>query len=70
MRCIFPLIGVFVAAAACGSSSTAPSGTVNTTTPTGTVNTFHAEVTDAAGDAVASAAVPTPPYLTHGTLDV
>ena len=55
------LIGVFVAATACGSPST---------TPSSTVNTFHAEVTDAAGDAVVSAAVPTPPDLIHGTLDV
>jgi hypothetical protein len=70
MHRIFPLIGVFVAATACGSSSTTPSGTVSTTTPSGSVNTFHAEVTDAAGDAVVSAAVPTPPDLIHGTLDV
>lgn len=55
------LIGVFVAATACGSPST---------TPSSTVNTFHAEVTDAAGDAVVSAAVSTPPDLIHGTLDV
>ena len=55
------LIGVFVAATACGGPST---------TPSSTVNTFHAEVTDAAGDAVVSAAVPTPPDLIHGTLDV
>jgi hypothetical protein len=34
------------------------------------VNTFHAEVTEAAGDAVVSAGVPTPPDLIHGTLDV
>ena len=54
------LIGVLVATA-CGSSST---------TPSSTVNTFHAEVTEAAGDAVVSAAVPTPPDLIHGTLDV
>jgi len=55
------LIGVLVAATACGSPST---------TPSSTVNTFHAEVTDAAGDAVVSAAVPAPPDLIHGTLDV
>ena len=54
------LIGVFVATA-CGSSST---------TPSSTANTFHAEVAEAAGDAVVSAAVPTPPDLIHGTLDV
>jgi len=61
MQRVFPLIAVLVAATACGSSST---------TPSGTVNTFHAEVTDAAGDAVVSAAVPTPPDLIHGTVDV
>jgi hypothetical protein len=61
MHRIFPLIAVLVTATACGSSST---------TPSGTVNTFHAEVTDAAGDAVVSAAVPTPPDLIHGTVDV
>src|SRR3954468_14510209 len=61
MHCRFPLIGVLVAATACGSSST---------TPSGTINTFRAEVTDAAGDAVVSATVPTPPDLIHGTLDV
>jgi hypothetical protein len=38
--------------------------------PSSTVNTFHAEVTDAAGDAVVSAAVPTPPDLIRGTVDV
>jgi hypothetical protein len=58
---LFLLIGVLVAAIACGSSPT---------TPSRTANTFHAEVTDAASDAVVSAAVPTPPDLIHGTLDV
>jgi hypothetical protein len=52
------LIGVLVAATACGSSPTTPS------------STFHAEVTEAAGDAVVSADVPTSPDLIHGTLDV
>jgi hypothetical protein len=55
------IIGALLAATACGSTST---------TPTNTPNTFHAEVTDPAGDAVASAAVPTPPDLIHGTVDV
>jgi hypothetical protein len=55
------LIGVLVAATACGSPST---------TPSSTLNTFHAEFTEAAGDAVVSAAVPMPPDLIHGTLDV
>jgi hypothetical protein len=58
---LFPLIGVLVAAFACGNSPT---------TPSRTANTFHAEVTDAASDAVVSAAVPTPPDLIHATLDV
>ena len=31
---------------------------------------FHAEVADPAGDEVVSAAVPTPPDLIHGTVDV
>ena len=61
MHRLFLLIGVLMAATACGNSASAPSSTVNT---------FHAEVTDAAGDAVVSAAVPTPPDLIHGTLDV
>ena len=55
------LIGVLVTATACGGSST---------TPSNVGNTFHAEVAEAAGDAVVSAAVPTPPDLIHGTLDV
>ena len=58
---LFLLIGVFVAVTACGSPPT---------TPSRTANTFHAEVTDAGSDAVVSAAVPTPPDLIHGTLDV
>jgi hypothetical protein len=58
---LFLLIGVLVAAIACGSSPT---------TPSRTANTFHAEVTDAASDAVVSAALPTPPDLIRGTLDV
>ena len=61
------VLGVLVAATACGSSSTTPS---NATTPSNTANTFHAEVTDPAGDEVASAAVPTPPDLIHGSVDV
>jgi len=45
---------------ACGSSTTtAPSP-----------NTFHAEVTDPAGDVAATAGVPHPPDLLHGTVDV
>lgn len=47
--------------AACGSSTTAP---------TNAPPTLHAEVTDPAGDGVASAGVPTPPDLIHGTVDV
>ena len=58
------LIGVLVAATACRP------GLGSTTAPSGTVNTFHAEITEAAGDAVISAAVPTPPDLIRGTLDV
>jgi hypothetical protein len=61
------VLGVLVAATACGSSPTTPS---NATTPSNTANTFHAEVTDPAGDEVVSAAVPTPPDLIHGTVDV
>jgi hypothetical protein len=61
------VLGVLVAAMACGSSSTTPS---NATTPSNTANTFHAEVTDPAGDEVVSAAVPTPPDLIHGSVDV
>jgi hypothetical protein len=46
---------------ACGSSNspTAPS-----------TNTFHAEVTDPVGDAVASQGFPNTPDLVHGTVDV
>ena len=47
--------------AACGSSTTAP---------TNGPLTLHAEVTDPAGDGVASAGAPTPPDLIHGTVDV
>jgi hypothetical protein len=61
MRRLSFLIGALVAATACRSSST---------TPSSTVNTFHAEVTEAAGDAVVSAAVATPPDLIHGTINV
>ena len=61
------VLGVLVAATACGSSSTTPS---NATTPSNTANTFHAEVTDPAGDEVVSAAAPTPPDLIHGSVDV
>ena len=61
------VLGVLVAATACGSSSTMPS---NATTPSNTANTFHAEITDPAGDEVVSAAVPTPPDLIHGSVDV
>ena len=61
------VLGVLLAATACGSSSTTPS---NATTPSNTANTFHAEVTDPTGDAVASGAVPTPPDLIHGSVDV
>jgi hypothetical protein len=38
------------------------------TTPS--TNTFHAEVADPAGDAVASPAAPNPPDLVHATVDV
>jgi hypothetical protein len=62
------LAGVLVAATACSSSSTMPSS--SSTTPASTLNTFHAEVSETAGDAVASATVPTPPDLIHATLDV
>jgi hypothetical protein len=55
------IIGALLAATACGSTSTAP---------TNTPNTFHAEVADPAGDAAVSAAVPTPPDLIHGSVDV
>jgi hypothetical protein len=58
---LFLLIGVLVAGTACGSSPT---------TPSRTANTFHAEVTDPAGDEVVSAAVATPPDLIHGSVDV
>jgi hypothetical protein len=70
-RKIFLLIGI-LAATACGSSSTTPGGSA--TAPSSPLNsfqnTFHAEVSEAAGDAVASANVPTPPDLIRGTLDV
>jgi hypothetical protein len=46
------LMAVLVCAAACSGSST---------TPTSTLNIFHAEVTETARDAVASATVPAPP---------
>jgi len=47
--------------AACGNNGpTAPSSP----------SLFHAEVTDPIGDAVASAGVPNPPDLVHGTVDV
>jgi hypothetical protein len=49
--------------AACGSSTTSPG-----TAPS--ANTFHAEVADPAGDAIASAGVLNPPDLVHGTVDV
>lgn len=62
------LICVMVAATACSSSPTVSSSIP--TTPSSTVSTFHAEVTDPAGDAVASVVVPTSPDLIHGTLDV
>jgi hypothetical protein len=55
------IIGALLAATACGSTSTAP---------TNTRNSFHAEVADPAGDAVVSSAVPTPPDLIHGSVDV
>jgi hypothetical protein len=62
------LIGVLLAVTACSGSSTMPSNSA--TTPTGTLNTFHSDVTETAGDAIASAAVPTPPDLIRGILDV
>ena len=55
------LIGALAAAAACSSSPA---------TPSSTSDTFHAEVSEAAGDAVVSTAFPTPPDLIHGTLSV
>src|SRR5262245_25572815 len=55
------LIGLLMGATACRSSPT---------TPTIRLNAFHAEITEAAGDAVASADVPTPPDLIRATLDV
>jgi hypothetical protein len=48
---------------ACGSSTTS-----SPTAPS--ANTFHAEVVDPAGDAVAPAGVANPPDLVHGTVDV
>jgi hypothetical protein len=58
-------IGVasLVVTVACGSCTSS-----STTAPS--ANTFHAEVTDPTGDAVASAGVPKPPDLTRGTVDV
>jgi hypothetical protein len=55
------IVLLLLSASACGGSTspTAPSP-----------NTFHAELTDAAGDAVASASVPNLPDLAHGTVDV
>ena len=44
---------------ACSGSTSAPSS-----------NALHAEVTDPAGDAVASPGTPNPPDLIHGTVDV
>ena len=64
MHRLFLLSGVLAAAIACASSPTTP------TTPSTAANAFHAGVTEAAGDAVVSAAVPTPPDLIRGTLDV
>lgn len=62
------VIGVLVAVTACGGSATAPSS--SSSGPTATLNNFHAEVTETAGDAVATAAVPKPPDLIHAILDV
>ena len=50
-------------AVGCGGSSS------STTTPS-TPTTFHGDVSDPVGDAVASAGVATPPDLVHGTVDV
>src|SRR5262245_10039888 len=63
------IVGVFAAATAC-SSSTTPTAPSTPVTASITVNAFHGEITDGAGDAVASATVPTPPDLIQGTLDV
>jgi len=49
--------------AACGSNTTS-------STDAPSPNTFHAEVTDPVGDVVATAGVPRPPDLVHGTVDV
>jgi hypothetical protein len=49
--------------AACGTNT--PSSTTGPSTPT-----FHAEVTDPVGDAVASPGVPNPPDIVRGTVDV
>src|SRR5262245_8740668 len=54
---------VILTAAACGSNTTSP-------TDAPSPNTFHAEATDPVGDVVATAGVPHPPDLVHGTVDV
>ena len=58
-------IGVasLVVTVTCGSCTSS-----STTAPS--ANTFHAEVNDPIGDAVASAGVPKPPDLTRGTVDL
>ena len=58
------LAAIVFLAAACGSSG--PSSTTAPSSP----SSFHTEVTDPVGDAVASAGVPNPPDLVHGTVDV
>jgi hypothetical protein len=41
-----------------------------TTSPTRSENTFHADVVDPVGDAVAATGVTNPPDVVHGTVDV
>ena len=62
LRCLSVLTGAVLFATACGSSTTSPA-----TTP---ADTFHSEVADPVGDAVVSGAVPSPPDLIRGTVDV
>src|SRR5216110_477571 len=58
------LAAIVFLAAACGSSG--PSSTTAPSSP----SSFHAEVADPVGDAVASAGVPNTPDVMHGTVDV
>jgi hypothetical protein len=63
MRIAAP-VALVMLTAACGSNS--PSSTTAPSSPT----SFHAEVTDPSGDAVASPGVATAPDLMHGIVDV